>query len=381
MSVNRNILKNSATPLGGDVTPPEVNLVTTSGSRWVILDFLNVNPTASNGSCTGVTLEWSPDPSMVTNPFQPSSSYYSVTSSQFSCASASLSPLTGSVAWSQFIDSYWLKTPMTPAGIPTEYYLRAYQTRNTSPVTIYSPAVAVQTRAEAYCGEIYTSSLVIPYILADMDGYNSPGFSGKWMNDIGDALGPNESASFAGGVTIANVKAGGPNYDGLRVDEGGRFSWPQVTITSTDPIRSGVGIVRGTAQWTARSNGLDFLINVDGTSTPTTSSITITRVDTGAVVGKIESGLVPTSLANTYVEIILDKNNSNTSEIRVDNNNVGTFNLGAAGAGGSIILKDNFQMSFLGTNPIVRCVTAQMPYNPTVFHCKYGPVGASSYTP
>jgi hypothetical protein len=383
MSVNRNILQNSATPLAGDLSPTEVNLETTSGSRWVILDFLNTIPTSSNGSCTAVNLEWSPDPSMVTNPYQPSSSYYAVTSSVFSCQSASLSPQTGSIGWLQFIDSYWLRTPETPAGIPTEYYMRAQQTRNTSPVAIYSPTVAIQTRAEAYCGESYTSSLVIPYVFADMDGYYSPGFTNKWLNDVGTSAGPNQSASFApaggppGTGSVYLVKAGGPNFDAFRIDGGG-FNWPQLSISSSNPVRSGVGIVSGRAEWTFTSNALDFLIRVNADEVATTSSIAITKVSTGEVVGQIASGSLPLNLVNRYVEIILDKSNLATSEIRVDNNNVGSFNLGFYGAGGSITLKDNFQMTVVG---LIRCVTAQMPYNPTVYHCKYGPVGAGSYTP
>lgn len=391
--VNRNILLNNSQAVMGVNSPTEVNLVTTSGSRWVIMDFLNTAPTSSNGLCQDVVLEWSPDPSMITNPYQPSSSYYAVTSSVFSCQSASLSPQTGSEAWVQFIDSYWLKTPMTPAGIPTTYYLRAYQNRINSPIAIYSPAMSVETRPESYCGENYTSSLIVPYIVADMDSYYSPGFSNKWMNDVGDEIGPNQSASFSSGAPDTSgsswylVKAGGPNNDGLRSDGSNTVSWPQLIISGSGPIRCGVGIVRGRAEWTATSNGLDFLIRVQADETPTTSSITVTKVSTGEIVGQIDPLFLPTNLQNTYVELILDKSNTpNSSEIRVDNNTVGRFNLGFYGAATSITLKDNFKMTVYGTGTgylpntgIIRVITAQMPYNPTVYHCKYGPVGASSY--
>lgn len=391
--VNRNILKNTGIPLFGDVTPPEVNLETTSGSRWVILDFLNVNPTSSNGACTGIGLEWSPDPAMVSTPFLPSSSYYSVTSSTFSCNSASLSPQTGSQAWVQFINSYWWKTEMTPtSNPPTKYYLRAYQTRNTNPVRIYSPAVPVETRAEKYCGEIYTSSIVpYPKVVADLDAYNNPGFANKWINDVGDYDIAQVSASFtpSGGApgtgSVYLVKAGGPNYDAFRFDNGG-FNWPQLNISSST-IRCGVGIVKGKAEWTVTSNGEDFLISVRADQTPTTSSITLTKVSNGQLIAAIEPTQIPANIINTYVEIILSTTNDNVSSFRVDGGGVKQFNFyDAGGARGAITLKNNFQMSVSGLGSgylpnagIIRCVTAGVPYDVNVFHCKYGPAGSGSY--
>jgi hypothetical protein len=390
--VNRNTLKNTGIPLFGDVTPPEVNLVTTSGSRWVLLDFLNTTPTSSNGSCTSIGLEWSPDPSMVTNPFQPSSSYYAVTSSTFSCLSSSLSPQTGSEAWIQFIDSYWLRTPQTPAGIPTEYYLRSFQTRNTTPVTIYSPVVAVQTRAEAYCGETYTSSLVTPYIVADMDGFNSPGFSNKWMNDVGDGTAPNQSASFSTGIPTVSgstnylIKAGGPNYDAFRMDGSSQVSFPQVASMTDATVRAGVGIVKGRARFVVNSNGNNFLVSINADSVATTGSITVTKPSTSEVVGTIDAQYLPLNLVNSYVEIILAA--TGISEIRVDNNNVGTFDLRTYGAAGTVTIPTGYPVTIDsgsagtgGNYGIIRALTAQVPYNPTVYHCKYGPIGAGSYTP
>lgn len=382
MSVNRNILQNSATPLAGDLSPTEVNLETTSGSRWVLLDFLNTVPTSSNGSCTAVYLEWSPDPSMVTNPYQPSSSYYAVTSSVFSCQSASLQPQTGSLAWLQFIDSYWLRTPETPAGQPTEYYLRARQTRNTSPVAIYSPTVAVQTRAEAYCGESYTASLGTPYIVADMDGYNCPGFASKWMNDVGTFSGPNQSASFNSGnpdtpgSSTYLVKAGGPNYDAFRFDGAGAVAWPQVGLMNGATVRAGVGIVSGRAEFTFTSNGNTFKAQINADANATTASINITKPSTGQVVGQIALGALPLNLQNRYIELVLKI--SGNSSILVDGEDVTNafFDLSTFGAAGTISLSNPFSVEMSG---LLRVVTAQVPYNPTVYHCKYGPVGASSY--
>jgi hypothetical protein len=388
MSVNRNILKNSATPLSGDISPTEVNLVTTSGSRWVILDFLNTVPTASNGSCTAVTLEWSPDPSMVTNPYQPSSSYYAVTSSVFSCQSASLQPQTGSLGWLQFIDSYWPKTQTTSSGSPTEYYLRAYQTRQGSPISIYSPTVAVETRANKYCGPNYTSSIATPYLIADMDGYDCPGFEGKWMNDIGNESGPNQSGSWrpdAPGESVYLIKAGGPNYDAFRSDSVG-VSWPQLGIISGSSVRAGVGIVKGRAEFTFTSNGNTFRVEINALANATTASINVTKPSTAQVVAQIKASSLPLNLVNTYVELILNVNGF--SEIRVDNVTVSddnTFFLSNYGAAGTISLPNPFGMGIDdgGIPPlygIIRVMTAQIPYDPVVYHCKYGPVGAGSYT-
>jgi len=383
MSVNRNILQNSATPLAGDISPTEVNLETTSGSRYVILDFLNTIPTSSNGNCTAVNLEWSTDPSMVTNPYQPSSSYYAVTSSVFSCQSASLSPQTGSIGWLQFIDSYWPKTQNSSSEPSTEYYLRAYQTRQGSPISIYSPSVAVQTRASAYCGDNYTSSLATPYVIADMDGWNNPGFTNKWMNDIGNESGPHQSASFPTGIPNASgssnylVKAGGPNFDAFRFDGAGSVTWPQLGIVSGSTVRQGVGIVSGVANFTFTSNGNSFLATINADAVATTASINITKPSTGQVVGQIDLNSLPLNLVNRYVELILTVSGANSSQIRVDNVNVGSFDLPTYGAAGTISLSTNTTTVISG---LLRVVTAQMPYNPTVYHCKYGPIGSGSYT-
>jgi hypothetical protein len=324
---------------------------------------------------------------METNPFQPSSSYYAVTSSTFSCLSASLSPQTGSEAWLQFIDSYWLKTPETPFGQPTKYYLRSFQTRNTTPVTIYSPVVPVETRAESYCGETYTSSLLTPYIVADMDGYNCPGFAGKWINDVGTFAGPFQSASIrpdAPGQSEYLIKAGGPNYDAIRFDGTG-VTWPQVGLMNGATVRAGVGIVKGRAEWTFTSNGNTFRVEINADENPTTASINITKPSTNQVVGQIDINSVPSNLVNTYVELILSA--TGPSQIRVDNNEVQDpfFDLRTYGAAGTVSLPNPFGMGINdGGNPptygIIRVMTAQMPYNPTVYHCKYGPVGAGAYT-
>jgi hypothetical protein len=356
----------------------------------VILDFLNTVPTSSNGSCTAVYLEWSPDPSMVTNPYQPSSSYYAVTSSVFSCQSASLQPLTGSQAWLQFIDSYWERTPDTPVGIPTEYYLRARQTRNTSPVAIYSPTVAVQTRAISYCGENYTGSFAFNYVVADMDGFNSPGFTNKWMND---AL-ANNSASFATGAPFNSgssnyfIKAGGPNYDAFRFDGQSAVSWPQVSLTPSATVRCGVGIVKGRARWTVSSNGNNFLVEVNADANATTSSIVVTKPSTGQIVGNLNQFGVGLNLVNRYIELILRVNGGSSILVDGEDYTSPTFELSNFGAAGTISFVNNFAVTFdagstggSGDYGIARVVTAQVPYNPTVYHCKYGPVGAGAYTP
>jgi hypothetical protein len=331
---------------------------------------------------------------MVTNPYQPSSSYFAVTSSVFSCQSASLQPMTGSLAWLQFINSYWPKTQNSSSEPSTEYYLRAYQTRQGSPIAIYSPTVAVLTRASSYCGDNYTSSLATPYIIGDMDGFNNPGFTNKWMNDIGNESGPNQSASFAAGAPFNSgsstyyVKAGGPNYDAFRIDGTSAISWPQSGVISGSTLRSGVGIVKGRARWTVSSNGNNFLIEVNADANATTSSIVVTKPSTGQVVGQIAPGSLPLNLVNRYVELIFTLSGSGASEIRVDNVNVGGFDLPTYGAANSMSFASGMPVTFdagntggSGNYGIARVITSQMPYNPTVYHCKYGPVGAGSYTP
>jgi hypothetical protein len=322
---------------------------------------------------------------MVTNPYQPSSSYFAVTSSVFSCQSASLQPMTGSLAWLQFINSYWPRTQTTSSTPSTEYFLRAYQTRQGSPIAIYSPTVAVQTRASSYCGVNYTSSISSSYVIVDMDGFNNPGFTNKWLNDFGNESGPNQSASFSTGAPFNSgsstyyVKAGGPNYDAIRFDGAGAVSFPQSGIMSGSTVRSGVGIVSGRARWTFSSNGNNFLIEVNADATATTSSINVTKPSTGQVVAQIKPSSLPLNLQNTYVELIL--NVSGASEIRVDNTVVSDsnfFDLATYGAAGTISLGNPFAVQMTG---LLRVVTAQMPYNSSVYHCKYGPVGASSYTP
>jgi hypothetical protein len=387
MSVNRNILQNSATPLAGDISPTEVNLVTTSGSRWVIIDFLNTVPTSSNGSCTAVNLEWSPDPSMVTNPYQPSSSYYAVTSSVFSCQSASLQPVTGSVSWLQYVDTYWRKSDeVFDPNLPSKYYFRAYQNRLTSPISIYSPALSVETNANVYCGNPQTGSERVPLplagasIFADMNAYQSSSAASYWYNDRA-AAGPLVSASFGGEGTVTNVKAGGPNFDGLRIDGAGNVSWPQVIISSSNNVSCGVGIASGRVQWTVTSNGLDFLVDVNADAIATTSSITITKVSTGEVIGSINPFYEGINLQNRYVEFIFDSTDTTQpSAIKVDGDQIGNINFQNAGAAGTITLKNNFSITSAADQSILRCVTAQFSYKPDVFHCKYGPVGASSYT-
>jgi hypothetical protein len=397
MNVNRNILiTNGLGPFGGDVIPTEVSLVTTSGSRFVIMDFLNAIPTSSDGNCVAINLEWSPDPSMMTNPFQPSSSYYAVTSSVFSCQSASLSPLTGSQGWSQFINSRWLRAIETPADLGTQYYLRAYQERQNAPIKIYSPAVPVETRAyPAYCGKSYTSSILTPYIVADMDGYNNSGFENKWMND---AL-ANNSASFSGGnpdtsgSTTSLIKAGGPNFDAFRINGSGSISWPNVgNISNVNQVRVGFGMVKGQVNFPFSSNGNNFLVQINADAIATTSSILVTKPSTGQIVGNLNQFGVGLDLRNRYIEIILRLNAppGPTSAIQVDGEDYTSaqFELPNFGAAGSIVFANPYTINTNAGNSIgsgdysiIRVMTAQMPYDSTVYHCKYGPVGAASYTP
>lgn len=390
--INLNVLRNTSVPVSSQNSPTEVDLITTTGSRWVLINFLNAIPTSSNGSCSEITLEWSTDPSMVTNPFQPSSSYYAITSSQFSCASASLSPLTGSKAWFQFIDSYWLPTFVSPPGPPTEYYLRAKQRRSTSPVEIYSPVVAVQTRARVNCGVPNNGGEIGPILVADMDSWNSPSFSNVWVDDANSA---NTAAYTTGSFTITPsvVKAGGPNFDALLFNSSSTLSWPKLSLfgpnggdITSARIRSGVGIVTGSVTYeftgTKQSNPgagvYTYLVTINADASCNSGSIVVRNQNLGTIVSSIEPVHYGMDLRNRLIEI--NCKNQFSADILVDNNAIGTVNLTSADNGMS--LPNNFRLSTPNT-AIIRAVIANTSnsssYDPSVYHCKYGPVGAASY--
>lgn len=371
MSINKNLLVNNTPAVLGTNSPTEVNLVTTSGSRWVMIDFLNTIPTGSGGLCQGVTLEWSPDPSMVTNPFQPSSSYYAVTSSVLSCASASLSPMTGSEGWVQFINSYYQTDPETPAGIPLEYYVRAYQSRVNSPVNFYSPVVPVQTRAIQYCGRNGGDGFV-----ADIDGWNSPLFPNKWQSDYpGNVIVPGTLMTASISVAPTHVKAGGPNYDALKTN-GATISWPTFGTYTNSTVVLGYGIVTGsvTSSVTA-SNGVPFNVFVEAIpSTTATSGVVVKHAASGTVVSNII--LTGSSTINSLVEFEFVNQGGN---IYMDGANVGVIDTAAYTADGQPwTLSPNF-VTATSANAIVRNFHSKAFYTSSLYHCKYGPVGASSY--
>lgn len=396
--VNKNLLINNSPSVMGGTAPTEVDLITTSGSRYVLLNFNNTAPTSSGGVCQGITLEWSPDPSMVTNPFQPSSSYYAVTSSVLSCLSASLSPLTGSVEWVQFIDAYYPVSTEGYTGIPsTNYYLRAYQNRSISPVNVYSPVMSVQTRAIAYCGRTYDPFPgVSAAVVSDMDGWNSPGFSNKWLNDaISSPL--NNTASFSSAPSI--IKCGGPNTDALLLASGSTISWPGVNIVgpfSSFPnpnryyVPVGIGIVQGTATFdftatrTSPNPTDTYRVTISADASATSSSIQVVNLSkSNEVVGYITTG-IGLDLRNTFIELQIAPSDG-TGQILVDGVSVGPLTT-RGNLFNSISLINNFSVTFYGpgtglypNNAIIRALVANQNYYASVYHCKYGPVGSISY--
>jgi hypothetical protein len=245
--VNRNIIGNLSIPLaGGGIStgPAELDLITTSGSRWVMFEFPSKFVSSSEGGlCQNLVLEWTTDPAMVTNPLASSSAYYAVTSSVISCNSASLSPMTSSVTWVQYINSIY--NSEEPQDVNSFYYIRGYQrTIAGYNPQIYSNVRSIQTRANNFCGAVSWSDE--NKFLFDVDGF-IPTEPSKWYTT---GFGPQDysSAAVTSSVPMTIVKAGGPNYDAIKTNGATlSFTYPSVGAGSVD-VQVGVGLVTGSVE-------------------------------------------------------------------------------------------------------------------------------------
>lgn len=205
--INRNILQNGGIPLTSQGMT-NIDLQTTSGSRFVMMNFpLTFLSSSLGGTCEGITLQWTPDSSLG---FETSSAYYAVTQSVLSCSSASLSPMTSSTGWVQFIDSIY--DPTAPV-----YYMRAYQNLAGGGRGPYSDIVSIQTRnygcgtnVSSYGGVGRESELYF-----DVNGFDPN--TNRWYSNYGS---PGAGAAFTASFSVAPnlIKLGGPNYDAIKTN-------------------------------------------------------------------------------------------------------------------------------------------------------------------
>lgn len=385
MAVNRNILVNSAVPLGGGntVTPPELVLTTTQKSRFVVFNLNNMVESGSGGYCQNIVLEWTPDPSFITNPFQPSSSYYAVTSSVLDCTSASLSPLTASNAYMQKIDADYVWDTGLPTNGPTTYYMRVYQNRTGLNQRIYSPAKSIQVSGVVACGnDNPAAGPAFPpnkWMVADMDGWQVGGFSGWRSNAVEYGGGP-WTSSFTTNPVL--VKAGGPNNDALLFQSASTMSWPGMQVQSfSGSFTLGTFLVTGSASInftgarTSQGGGNDpFTLTITAGSATTSGSISLA--------GRGSSNLLTWSFApsdydlrNSQVDFAF-ANDIATVKIngvqRLDwTHPTILYGNGASTDGGFVWSVEQ------GT--IMRMVYGAYPPSYSIYSCKYGTSGSQSY--
>lgn len=218
--VNRNILKNAGIPVMSQDQIP-MSLVTTNGSRFVILDWpvKTYISSSQGGDCQGITVQWTTDSSLAS---EPDSAYYALTSSVLGCDSASLVPLTSSLGWSVFIDSSY-----NFSGSNTQYYLRSFQNSVGGGRGPYSNVLSLETRSP----KLYTGSMQSQgFRYAAVAG--KPGITGSVVILTPDSLNPNTGQLqvwagdnqnvYATGSTTSGslqiIKAGGPNFDAIKTN-------------------------------------------------------------------------------------------------------------------------------------------------------------------
>lgn len=218
--VNRNILSNAGIPVMSQDQIP-MSLVTTQGSRFVMLDWpvKTYISSSQGGDCQGITVQWTTDPSLAS---EPDSAYYALTSSVISCNSSSLIPLTSSLGWSIFIDSSY-----NFSGSNTKYYLRSFQNSVGGGRGPYSNVLSLETRSP----KIYTGSMQsrgYTYAASNL----KPGITGSVVILTPDSFNPNNGQLqvwagdnlnvYATGSTTSGslqmVKAGGPNFDAIKTN-------------------------------------------------------------------------------------------------------------------------------------------------------------------
>lgn len=268
--VNRNILQNGGIPLAGR-GQTNLNLVTTSGSRFVLLDFPTTFLSSSNGgTCNGITLQWTPDSSLG---FETSSAYNAVTQSTLTCEPSTLSPLTSSLGWYQFINAaYNDNAPV--------YYLRAYQNFVGGGQGPYSDIVSLQTNGNAICpgvpNSVYGGSGSFPtnrsQVTFDVNGWD-PNAS-LWYSNQGSGSSAAFTATISG--TPQLVKVGGPNYDAIKTNGGTisvnmKGSYAGQGGGTAQQFWAQMGLVSGSA--TMAIGGRSF--KVTATDSTTTGDVTI----------------------------------------------------------------------------------------------------------
>jgi hypothetical protein len=277
--VNRNILKNTGIPvMAQDQIPME--LVSNTGTRFVLLNWpVKTYLTSSEGGdCEGITVQWTTDPSLAS---EPDSAYPNLTSSVLSCNSSSQVPLTSSLLWSVFIDSSY------NTGSDTTYYLRSFQNSSGGGRGPYSNVVSLQTRspklystASSAIGNIEFGSFSNAYnYTAYQAGTGQPwypGFTGSVLAFTVDSFNPNNGqlqawsgdTNSGSAVTMSvssgslqPIKAGGPNYDAIQTN-GATMSFS--LVGSPSGSRSGTPLFQtnsiqdgGLQQWKANQDSPD----------------------------------------------------------------------------------------------------------------------------
>jgi len=385
--VNRNIIGNSAIPVGGanSYYPPDLQLQTVSGSRWILFTLTNLVQSGSGGNCQNVVLEWSTDPSMITNPFVSSSNYYAVTSSILSCNSASLSPLTGSIAYSQKIDSWYERDTGFPADQPqSRYYMRVYENRTGFNERFYSVARSVETRAINYCG-YQTENPSDPgvWLQADMDGWQSPEYPTTWQSNWfnkGSSSGLGQwTASFS--TAPVNIKAGGPDYDALLFQSASTITWNGAVISSGSALNYGFGIVTGSVTSSIvvtppSGPTKTFDIFIESVNNAPTSSLRLVERGVGQRTLTYETAQFNTDFRNQIFRI------KTTNEgIYFFKGIPGFENVPIASytiAMNSSRVEGTFSQT-VGAGTILRMVYGSKEYPSTIFSCKYGGIGNASY--
>jgi hypothetical protein len=220
--VNRNVLKNTGIPvMAQDQIPME--LVSNTGTRFVLLNWpVKTYLTSSQGGdCEGITVQWTTDSSLAS---EPDNAYPNLTSSVLSCNSSSQVPLTSSALWSVFINSSY---NFTGSNSDTKYYLRSFQNVSGGGRGPYSNVVSLETRApKVYNGDMQTQG----FRYAGAVG--KPGITGSVVILSPDSFNPNTGQLqvwagdnlnvYATGSTISGslqpIKVGGPNYDAIQTN-------------------------------------------------------------------------------------------------------------------------------------------------------------------
>jgi len=215
--VNRNILKNMGIPVMSQDQIP-MSLVTTANSRWVLLDWpVKTYLTASQGGdCEGITVQWTTDPSLAS---EPDNLYPNLTSSVLSCNSSSQVPLTSSLGWSVFVDA----TYNTGSAASTTYYMRSFQNSSGGGRGPYSNVVSLQTRYTPsvisnnyyYTGTSKVTGSVLVLNTQTFDPYTG---TFKWWAPNSTIVDSSSIQIKAPSGSLKPIKIGGPNYDGIQTN-------------------------------------------------------------------------------------------------------------------------------------------------------------------